>query len=90
MTDLREPSADMSSVPAHDAGRAPRRTLHPGQQVSLGDAKHGATVLLDDGTHAELQWVSRNHKAATVRQAGRHLRIPAARIVRVVKRGDQL
>lgn len=60
------------------------------RRLQLADAKHGATVLLDDGTHAELQWLSRNHKAATVRQHGRHLRIDAARIVRVVKRGDQL
>lgn len=64
-------------------------SLHPGQRVSLGDAKHGATVLLDDGTEAALQWLSRNHQRATVRQHGRHHRIPAHRIVRVVRRGDQ-
>lgn len=64
-------------------------SLYPGQRVSLGDAKHGATVLLDDGTEAALQWLSRNHHRAKVRHHGRHHMIDADRIVRVLKRGDQ-
>lgn len=55
----------------------------------IRDAHAGAIVLLDDGTEAALQWVSKYGGKATVRQNGRHLKIDPARIVRVVKRGDQ-
>lgn len=61
----------------------------PDPHVTLGDARNGATVELDDGRHGELQWLSRDHSRATVRVAGRHLRIPTTRILRVVRRGDQ-
>lgn len=55
----------------------------------IRDAHAGAIVLLDDGSEAALQWLSKHGGKATVRQHGRHLRIDATRIVRVVKRGDQ-
>ena len=55
----------------------------------IRDAHMGAIVLLDDGTEAALQWLSKYGGKATVRQHGRHLKIDADRIVRVLKRGDQ-
>lgn len=58
-------------------------------QVTLGDARNGATVELDDGTFARLQWLKRDHSRATISQGGRHHLIDPARIVRVVQRGDQ-
>ena len=58
-------------------------------RLNLADAKHGATVLLDDGTEAALQWLSTRGGKAIVRHHGRHHRIDPARIVRVIKRGDQ-
>lgn len=73
-------------------GRAGRLAAqgYPGNQgVTLGDAKHGAVVVLVDGTEGVLQWLSRDHRRATVRVGTRHVRIDASRIVRVVRRGDQ-
>lgn len=61
----------------------------PNPQVTLGDARNGATVVLDDGTTARLQWLRRDHGRAVIHDGQRHRRIDPARIVRVLKRGDQ-
>ena len=61
----------------------------PNPQVTLGDARNGATVLLADGRSGRIQYLSRDHQRATVHMGGRHFRVPANQIVRVLQRGDQ-
>lgn len=57
----------------------------PNDHVTLGDAAHGALMVLDDGRQGRLRWLHRDHTRAVVVIGGRHHRIDPARIARVIR-----